>query len=408
MMPDYEETLEFLYSRLPVFQHIGAAAYKADLNNTIALCDALQNPHHHFKSIHVGGTNGKGSVSSMLAAIFMKHGYKTGLYTSPHLKDFRERIRINGNMIPKDFVVSFTESMKPMIEKIYPSFFELTVGMAFAYFKQSAVDIAIIEVGMGGRLDSTNVISPELSVITNIGWDHMEFLGDTLAKIASEKAGIIKKNVPAVIGEVLPETLSVFEQTAKNRTSELTRGVTAPARWIEKCALKGDYQKKNLGTVKAAIQALERQGYHFSEHLILEALQEVKQLTGLRGRWEIMQEQPLIIADTAHNADGLVETMGQLTKGLKGKLHMVMGVVKEKDLAKILKLLPASAEYYYCKPAIFRGLDAEILAAEATKAGLQGKVFGSVEQALMAAKDAAQKNDTIYIGGSTFVVAEVL
>ncbi|MEK0421515.1 MAG: hypothetical protein RLZZ161_1366 [Bacteroidota bacterium] len=407
-MQSYEDTLEFLYSRLPVFQHIGAAAYKANLDNTIALCDTLQNPQHHFKSIHVGGTNGKGSVSSMLAAIFIKHGYKTGLYTSPHLKDFRERIRVNGNMIPKDFVVSFTETMKPMIEKISPSFFELTVGMAFEYFKQSEIDIAIIEVGMGGRLDSTNVISPELSVITNIGWDHMEFLGDTLAKIASEKAGIMKNNVPAVIGEVLPETLPVFEQTAKNCKSELTLGVTAPSRWIEKCALKGEYQKKNLGTVKAAIEALERQGYHFSEHLILEALQEVKILTGLRGRWEIMQEQPLIIADTAHNADGLVETMTQLTKGLKGKLHMVLGVVKEKDLSKILKLLPSSAQYYYCKPAIFRGLDAEILAAEATKVGLQGKIYASVEKAYLAAKEAAQKNDTIYIGGSTFVVAEVL
>jgi dihydrofolate synthase/folylpolyglutamate synthase len=261
---------------------------------------------------------------------------------------------------------------------------------------------------MGGRLDSTNVITPELSVITNIGWDHMEFLGDTLAKIATEKAGIIKNNVPAVIGEVLPETLSVFEETAKSRQSELTLGITAPARWIEKCALKGEYQKKNLGTVKAAIQTLELQGYHFSEHLILEALQEVKQLTGLSGRWEILQEQPYIIADTAHNADGLIETMSQLTKGLKGKLHMVLGVVKEKDLAKILKLLPSYAQYYYCKPAIFRGLDAEILAAEAAKTGLQGKVYGSVKQATMAAKQAAEQNDTIYIGGSTFVVAEVL
>lgn len=407
-MISYEETLEFLFSRLPVFQHIGPAAYKADLNNTLAICHYLGNPQHHFKSIHVGGTNGKGSVSSMLSAIFTKHGYKTGLYTSPHLKDFRERIRVNGAMVPKDFVIHFTQKMMPLIEEVNPSFFELTVGMAFEYFKQSEVDIAIIEVGMGGRLDSTNVITPELSVITNIGWDHMEFLGDSLAKIASEKAGIIKNNVPAVVGEVLPETLSVFEETAKSRKSELTLGITAPARWIEKCALKGEYQKKNLGTVKAAIQTLELQGYHFSEHLILEALQEVKQLTGLRGRWEILHEQPYIIADTAHNADGLTETLSQLTRGLKGKLHIVLGVVKEKDLAKILKLLPSFAQYYYCKPAIFRGLDAEILAAEADKIGLQGNIFGSVNQALMAAKQAAEQNDTIYIGGSTFVVAEVL
>ncbi len=407
-MPGYEETLEFLYSRLPVFQHIGAAAYKADLNNTLALCDALQNPQNDFKTIHVGGTNGKGSVSSMLAAVFTRHGYKTGLYTSPHLKDFRERIRINGVMIPKEFVIEFTESMKPLIEKISPSFFELTVGMAFDYFKKSEVDIAIIEVGMGGRLDSTNVISPELSVITNIGWDHTEFLGDSLPKIAAEKAGIIKSETPVVVGEFLPETLPVFQEIAKNQSSFMTTGVTAPARWLEKCALKGEYQKKNLGTLKAAIEALELKGYHFSEHLILEALEDVKLLTGLRGRWEILNEQPMTIADTAHNPDGLKETMAQLQKGIKGKLHVVLGVVKEKDLAKILTLLPSSAYYYFCKPNIFRGLDEEILATEAFKHGLTGEIHENVEKAFASAKSKAAENDTIYIGGSTFVVAEVL
>lgn len=407
-MPGYEETLEFLYSRLPVFQHIGAAAYKADLHNTIALCNALNNPQSHFKSIHVGGTNGKGSVSSLLAAIFTKHGYRTGLYTSPHLKDFRERIRINGVMIPKEFVITFTESMKPLIEKISPSFFELTVGMAFDYFRKEEVDIAIIEVGMGGRLDSTNVISPELSIITNIGWDHTEFLGDTLPKIAAEKAGIIKSEIPVVVGEVLPETLPVFEQVAKNRSSVLTTGVSAPAQWVEKCVLKGDYQKKNLGTLKAAIQALELKGYHFSEHLILEALADVKLLTGLRGRWEILNDSPLTIADTAHNSDGLKETMEQLQKVAKGKLHIVLGVVKEKDLAKILTLLPSSAIYYFCKPNIFRGLDEEMLAKEAFNYGLKGEFYDSVEKALASAKSRAAENDTIYIGGSTFVVAEVL
>ncbi|MBM3399964.1 MAG: bifunctional folylpolyglutamate synthase/dihydrofolate synthase [Bacteroidetes bacterium] len=407
-MPTYEETLEFLYSRLPVFQHIGAAAYKADLNNTIALCDALENPQNNFKCIHVGGTNGKGSVSSILAAIFTKHGYKTGLHTSPHLLDFRERIRINGHMIPKEFVVQFAESMKPLIEAISPSFFELTVGMAFDFFKKSEVDIAIIEVGMGGRLDSTNVISPELSIITNIGWDHMEFLGDTLQKIAEEKAGIIKNSTPVVIGEVLPDSLSVFEKTAAGKSATMTIGVAAPASWVEKCALKGDYQKKNLGTVKAAITALELQGYHFSERLILEALQEVISLTGLKGRWEVLHENPQIIADTAHNPDGLRETMAQVRKGLKGKLHIVLGVVKEKDLAKILSLLPPSANYYFCKPNIFRGLDAEILAREAFQHGLKGEFHDSVDKAFTAAKSRASKNDTIYIGGSTFVVAEVL
>ena len=407
-MKSYEETLEFLYSRLPVFQHIGAAAYKADLNNTIAICDFLGNPQHHFKSIHVGGTNGKGSVSSMLAAIFTKHGYKTGLYTSPHLKDFRERIRINGEMIPKEFVVNFTHAIRPLIDSVSPSFFELTVGMAFDYFKNMEVDIAIIEVGMGGRLDSTNIITPELSVITNIGWDHMEFLGDTLPKIAAEKAGIFKKDVPAVVGEVLPETQEVFEKIAGEQGAALSYGVTAPGRWIEKCALKGAYQKKNLGTLKSAITSLELQGYHFSEHLILDALQEVKSLTGLQGRWDVLQEQPTIIADTAHNSDGLQETMQQLQNSVKGKLHVVFGVVKEKDLSKILKLLPSSAIYYFCKPAIFRGLDAEILAVESAKEGLLGRTYDSVEAALQAAKESAEQEDTIYIGGSTFVVAEVL
>jgi dihydrofolate synthase/folylpolyglutamate synthase len=344
----------------------------------------------------------------MLAAIFTKHGYKTGLYTSPHLLDFRERIRINGQMIPKEFVTEFTENMKPLIDSISPSFFELTVGMAFEYFKQSEVDIAIIEVGMGGRLDSTNIIAPELSVITNIGWDHMDFLGDSLPKIAAEKAGIIKPNTPAVVGEYLPETLPVFKDAAEKKSAHLTFGVTAPAWWVEKCALKGEYQKKNLGTLKAAIEALELQGYHFSEHLILEALQEVKVLTGLRGRWEILQEKPMVIADTAHNSDGLKETMAQLQKGLKGKLHMVLGVVKEKDLSKILGLLPTSANYYFCKPNIFRGLDEEILAKEAFNYGLKGEIYDSVEKALTSAKSRAAENDTIYIGGSTFVVAEIL
>lgn len=407
-MTNYDETLEFLYSRLPVFQHVGAAAYKADLTNTIDLCNHLGNPHQHFKSVHIGGTNGKGSVSAMLAAIFTKHGYKTGLYTSPHLKDFRERIRIDGNMIPKDFVMSFTESMKPLIHTIQPSFFEMTVAMAFQYFKQSQVDIAIIEVGMGGRLDSTNVITPELSIITNIGWDHMEFLGDTLPKIAREKAGIFKPNVPAVVGEVLPETRNEFEEIASKISSALTFGVSAPTRWIEKCALKGEYQKKNLGTLKSAIEALERQGYHFSEHLIQEALQEVKLLTGIRGRWEVLHESPFVVADTAHNPDGIAQTMRQWQKASKGNLHLVLGVVKEKDLSKMLRLLPASAQYYFCKPNIFRGLDATILAEDAKKMGLTGQVFESVELAYRAAMSAAAPNDSIYIGGSTFVVAEVL
>ena len=407
-MSGYQETLDFLYARLPVFQQIGKAAYKADLNNTIALCNALQNPENGFKSIHIGGTNGKGSVSSMLAAIFTKHGYKTGLYTSPHLIDFRERIRIDGTMIPEEFVVSFTEKTKPLIEQISPSFFELTVAMAFDYFRQEKVDIAIIEVGMGGRLDSTNVITPELSIVTNIGWDHMEFLGDSLPKIAAEKAGIFKPEIPAVVGETVEDTLDVFVQKARETNAPLHFGTKAPLDWIAACELKGLYQHKNLGTVKSAIDVLSNKGYAFSEETILDALANVKALTGLRGRWEILSLQPLTIADTAHNSDGLNLTMQQLKAVNRGNMHIVLGVVKEKALETILCLLPADAAYYFCKPNIFRGLDVETLSTDANHFGLQGKAYNSVKEAITAAQLAANPDDTIYIGGSTFVVAEAL
>ena len=407
-MSSYGETLDYLYSRLPVFQHIGKAAYKADLNNTIALCKALGNPENSFKSIHIGGTNGKGSVSSMLAAVFAEHGYKTGLYTSPHLKDFRERIRVNGQMIPEDYVVNFTERVKPLIESIEPSFFEITVAMALDYFRAEKVDMAIIEVGMGGRLDSTNVIVPELSVITNIGWDHMEFLGDTLPKIAAEKAGIMKTNVPVVIGETKDETRPVFINKAADNLSPIHFADIAPDNWIETCELKGHYQRKNLATLKKCLEVLGTLGYSFQQDKILNAISNVKELTGLRGRWEILQTHPLMIADTAHNADGLKETMAQLAGLNARKIHFVLGVVNDKDLGKILPLLPVDATYYFCKPNIFRGLDAEKLAAQARSQGLNGEVYESVEQAKNTALGNAQPDDVIYVGGSTFVVAEAL
>lgn len=407
-MSAYQETLDYLYSRLPVFQHIGKAAYKADLNNTIALCEALHHPENGFKSIHVGGTNGKGSVSSMLAAVFTTHGYKTGLYTSPHLKDFRERIRIDGQMVPERFVMDLTEHVKPLIEEISPSFFEITVAMAFEYFRQEKVDMAIIEVGMGGRLDSTNVITPELAVVTNIGWDHMEFLGDTLGKIAAEKAGIFKHGIPSVVGETLPETLPVFRQMAAQADSGLMLADQAPDGWIAACELNGQYQRKNLATLKAALDALNAKGYRFEEPKILEALSNIKQLTGLRGRWEIIREKPFTVADTAHNPDGLAQTMQQLKALNARQIHFVLGMVKEKALDKVLPLLPEEATYYFCKPAIFRGLEAEELAEACRGYGLKGEIYPSVADACSAAQRHAGPEDVIYIGGSTFVVAEVL
>ena len=408
-MRNYAETLDYLFSRLPVFQHIGKAAYKADLNNTHALMDVLNHPELGLTCIHVAGTNGKGSVSSTLASIFQEHGFKTGLYTSPHLKDFRERIRINGNMISEDAVIAFTEKMQAFIEDVKPSFFELTVGMAFEYFREQAVDIAIIEVGMGGRLDSTNVITPELSVITNIGLDHMEFLGDTVEKIAVEKAGIIKSNIPVVIGEASDSVLGVFTAMAKEKGSPFYLAKTADAQWVQHFPLKGNYQQKNLATVAKCLKVLEETGkYRFDPYKTILGLKHVQQNTGLRGRWDILQETPLVIADTAHNEHGLRETMKQLVSLQKARIHMVIGVVNDKDLGKMFPLLPKDAIYYYCKPNVIRGLDAEILGDHATAFGFTGSVYSSVSTALEAAKSACAKDEVIYVGGSTFVVAEVV
>lgn len=427
---NYEQTLDFIYSKLPMFTRVGAVALKKDLHNTIVMCEKLGNPQNKFKSIHVAGTNGKGSTSHMLAAVFQQAGYKTGLYTSPHLKDFRERIRVNGTMISKDFVVDFVASQNEIIDELSPSFFEVTVAMAFAYFVAEHVDIAIIEVGLGGRLDSTNVITPELSVITNISFDHTNILGNTLAEIAMEKAGIIKHGVPVVIGERQPETDLIFLQKAKETESQLVfanehlrignfnRNSDRLALSIEdtnhllfedlQLDLTGTYQLKNVLTVIQSILLLRKSGYQLADHDVHMALQHVKQLTGLQGRWQILGTDPLIICDTGHNIAGITEVIQNIQQTPHDKLHIVLGMVKDKDIDGVLQLLPAEASYYFCQPELERALPATELAMEASKYKLSGDVFTSISLALGSAKIKAKHNDLIFVGGSTFVVAEVL
>ncbi|MBR6878882.1 MAG: bifunctional folylpolyglutamate synthase/dihydrofolate synthase [Bacteroidales bacterium] len=426
----YQETLDWMFNKLPMYQRIGGAAYKADLNNTITLLQLLDNPHRKFKSIHVAGTNGKGSTAHMLASIFQEAGFKTGLYTSPHLRDFRERIRINGEMIPQENVVSFIERHQPEFEKIGLSFFEMTVGMAFDYFANENVDIAIVEVGMGGRLDSTNLITPELSVITNIGLDHVQFLGDTLEKIAGEKAGIIKENIPVVIGETQDETHKVFEDKAQQCHSPLyfadqifdcdkihieSTVIQEYDIWknnelyLEACEipLMGNYQKKNLTTVACAIDLL-REKFEISDEDIRNGIANVIRNTHLMGRWQILNDDPLTIADTGHNVDGIREVISQLNEMSYDKLHFVIGMVNDKDIDHVLQLLPHHCEYYFCKADIPRGLDAKILADKAFELGLRGKVYDSVRDAYQSAVNAARFDDVVFVGGSNFIVAEVV
>ncbi|MFM9945452.1 MAG: bifunctional folylpolyglutamate synthase/dihydrofolate synthase [Bacteroidia bacterium] len=393
-----------------MFHRIGAAAYKNDLSNTIALCKSLGNPELKFKTIHVAGTNGKGSTSHALAAIFQQHGFKTGLYTSPHLVDFRERIRINGEMIPKDNVITFIEKNKNFIETINPSFFEATVGMAFEYFANEKVDIAIIETGLGGRLDSTNVITPILSVITNISLDHTDLLGDTLQKIAWEKAGIIKPNIPVVIGETHAETKEIFIEKAGEINSEIFFADTNPNYFNTKIVtdLLGDFQQKNLVTALQAVEVLKTKGFNLSNFEVARALQNIKGLTGLRGRWEILNTNPYIVCDTGHNQGGLEAAMHELKKITFKKLYMVFGVVSEKNTKLIWPLLPKNANYFFCKPSIPRGRDDEDLRREATHHGISGKSFGTVKNAFEEVLKIAEPEDAIFIGGSTFVVADYL
>lgn len=426
----YQETIDFLYARLPMFTRIGAAAYKEDLHNTIALCDALNNPQQQFKTIHVAGTNGKGSTSHMLAAILQESGYKTGLYTSPHIKDFGERIRVNGRMIREDFVVDFVKRTKDLSERIEPSFFELTVVMAFEYFAEEKVDIAVIETGLGGRLDSTNIIQPVLSVITNIGCDHMNILGNTLPEIASQKAGIIKQNTPVVIGELLPETLPVFVKEANEKEAPVyfaqSRFITEflePTGNLLFCNVKdmatnsfeklrldlnGIYQAKNICTVLMAVEVLKKAGYNMPEHSLHKALENVKTLTGLRGRWDILQNHPTVIQDVAHNADGIRLVLQQLMHNYPSSgIHFVLGFVKDKDVDHALELFPKNAQYYFTNAHIPRAMPFEELQQTANSIGLQGAGYDNVNDAIAAAKKNAADHDVIMICGSFFIIAEI-
>ena len=396
-----------MFSKLPMYQRQGNTAFKKDLTNTIALAEHLNNPQQQFKSIHVAGTNGKGSTSHMLASILQESGYKVGLYTSPHLKDFRERIKVNGKQIRKNCVINFVKRNQDFLERQKLSFFEMTVGLAFEHFAKQQVDIAIIEVGLGGRLDSTNIITPEVSVITNIGYDHTQMLGETLPEIGLEKAGIIKENVPVVIGERQEEILNVFVAQADKKNVQLT---IAEDEIIEnyKTDLQGDYQQKNVKTAVQTIKILNNKGFTVSNKDIIKGLLNIVENTGLLGRWQILQAKPKIICDTAHNREGLTYVLKQLSEENYDNLHIVLGVVNDKNLETILPMFPKKAQYYFCKPAIPRGLDATILQKKAAMFALKGKVYASVEEALHTAKTSAKASDLIFVGGSTFVVAEVV
>ncbi|MGG7035351.1 MAG: bifunctional folylpolyglutamate synthase/dihydrofolate synthase [Flavobacterium sp.] len=404
----YQETTEWMFNQLPMYQLQGASAYKEDLTNTHLLSKHLNHPENDLKCIHVAGTNGKGSTSHMLASIFQEAGYKVGLYTSPHLKDFRERIKINGQEISESFVCDFIEKNKSFFEENQLSFFEMSVGLAFDYFRNEKVDIAIIEVGMGGRLDATNIINPLVSVITNIGLDHTQFLGDTLAKVAAEKAGIIKPGIPVIIGEYTSETQPVFLAKANECNSEIYFASdlileTYPSDLI------GDYQKHNKKTVLQTVKTIQKQNYFsISEENIQKGLLNVVKNTGLQGRWQQLGKNPKVICDTAHNKHGLAIVMNQLQNEKFDRLHIVLGVVNDKDLEEILPLFPKNAKYYFCKPNIFRGLDENLLKEKANIFDLKGNIFNSVSDAYKEAQLNSNQNDLIYIGGSTFVVAEIL
>jgi len=400
----YQETLDWMFSRLPMYQRQGSAAFKKDLTNILAFSKKLDFPEKKFKAIHVGGTNGKGSTSHMIASVLQEAGYKVGLYTSPHLKNFTERIRINGQEVLEDFVVDFISENKMFLEKQQLSFFEMTVGMAFQYFAQEDVDIAIIEVGLGGRLDSTNIITPEVSVITNIGLDHTQFLGETLTEIAFEKAGIIKENVPVVIGERQIAIEKVFIDKASELNSEISFASDVETEY--QTDLLGNCQQFNSKTAVVAIQKLK--DFLISDQNISNGLMNVVKNTNLVGRWQVLQNVPKVICDTAHNTEGLKLTMNQLKKESYSKLHIVLGVVDDKNLKDVLPLFPKNAMYYFCKPDIPRGKSAIELQIEASEFDMKGGVFSSVNQAYNSAKLNSIKTDLIYIGGSTFVVAEVV
>ncbi|PZX65650.1 bifunctional folylpolyglutamate synthase/dihydrofolate synthase [Hydrotalea sandarakina] len=426
---NYSETLTYLYEHLPMFSRQGASAYKKDLTNTLLLCNKLGNPQQQFKSIHIAGTNGKGSTSHMLAAILQKAGYKTGLYTSPHLKDFRERIKINGELCTEDFIIDFVEKMKPAIAEIQPSFFEITVAMAFSYFAEAHVDVAVIETGLGGRLDSTNIITPELSIITNIGWDHMNLLGNTLEAIAGEKAGIIKQHIPVVIGEVIDETKPVFENAASQKNAPIYYAqqafsvleyqqtfTTLMVKLLNnkngeihayQLDLPGIYQLNNLITILTAVNQLKQQGWQLSDNAIIEGLANAKSLTGLHGRWELLHQSPTVIADVAHNEAGITQLLHQIKLCKYRQLHIVFGMVKDKDPQLVLSLLPTNAQYYFTQANIPRALNATELTEIAKDYCLIGNTYDDVNAALKAAMQMALNDDLIVVCGSVFLIAEI-
>lgn len=406
-MSAYQETVEWMFQQLPMYQRQGAQAFKKDLSRTLKLADYLGNPHKQFKSVHVAGTNGKGSTAHILASVMQQAGFKVGLYTSPHLKDFRERIKINGQLIPKKSVTTFIEDNRNFLIQHKLSFFEMTVGMAFNYFAEEKVDIAIVETGLGGRLDSTNIITPQVSVITNIGLDHTAFLGNTLAEIAKEKAGVIKSNVPVVIGEKQKETTSIFIDKAKMSKSKIIFAQDLDSKSYT-TDLKGGYQHKNLETAGATVKILRDLGWDIPEDCLVNGMIAVKLNTGLQGRWDVIKEKPKVICDTAHNVEGLKLVLKQLKEEEFQQLHIVLGTVNDKDLKNILSLFPKSAFYYFSKPNIPRGLEAEILRKKAEVFGLKGEVFSSISVAYNAALCNALEEDLIFIGGSTFTVAEII
>lgn len=405
---NYTDTLHFLYEQLPMFHRVGPAAYKPGLDNTVALLNAVGNPHIGLQCIHVAGTNGKGSTSHLLASILQSNGYKVGLYTSPHLKDFRERIRVNGEMIGEADVVYFVEKNKLFWSEIKPSFFEITVALCFDYFKKKGVDLAVIETGLGGRLDSTNVVQPLVSVITNVSLDHMNLLGNTISEIAHEKAGIIKNNVPVVLGPMLPDALQVMLQKAQSMNARFYQADAALLHLFRNCPLTGLYQQQNFQTVGKTIEVLRDAGFVLPDAQVQSGIEQVIDQTGLLGRWQILGTDPLVVADVAHNEDGVRWVVQQLSSQSFNRLHVVLGMVADKDVSLVLKLLPTHAQYYFCKANIPRGLDAEQLLQSASQYGLMGNAYASVPMAFEAARQAAQHDDMIFVGGSVFTVAEVL
>jgi dihydrofolate synthase / folylpolyglutamate synthase len=404
----YPETLDYLYQQLPMYQRIGKAAYKADLQSTVDLMKILDAPEKGFKSIHVAGTNGKGSTSHLIASIFQEAGYKTGLYTSPHLIDFRERIKINGHMIPEDHVTQFVESKRTIFGELDLSFFEWSVGLAFDYFRSESVDMAIIEVGMGGRLDSTNVVHPELSIITNIGSDHSQFLGDTAAKIAQEKAGIIKKNVPVIIGRSQRETEGIFRKISLHLDAPIIFADHHFPDEFPRSPLLGNYQKENFQTTLVAAQQLKQQGWNLNDEHISNGFKNVVKNTKLRGRWEVIQESPKVICDVAHNVEGLSIILDQLQAMPRHELHLVLGFVNDKNVGEILGLIPKDAILYLCEPSIPRALHIDKLAQLASDQDLKHTAHNDVASAVHAARTIADARDVIFVGGSTFVVADLL